>query len=740
MAAVYDNWERLVTATLRREELRLTALRTPSDVSSASLLSGSPSLSFSSQTGQVSSFNFGSLLVGDSFTYSQILKATRFLSDSNLIKHGHSGKFFYGVLQGGTEVVIKQVDVSCSENELCFMSELEICSMVYHSRLIPLLGHCLENGYQKFLVYKYTPNKDLGSLLGHDDTNQLPSLDWTTRLKIATGVAEGLCYLHHECFPPLVHRDIQASSILLDDDFEVRLGSLAGVCIEEKENNQIGIARFLRLPKISEQISPGKSTARRSYDVYCFGKILLELVTSKLGASAANDSITKEKDWMEKTLRYVVVSKDKKQHLTEVWAVAFIAKACVHHKPSKRPQMSEILEALKRVKSTRFGNQQLQAASHPNKLFPPPTMPAVPEGSKTIGRMSQATENAKSTASSTASGSYEFSEVNASKKVYPLGEILATPNLRIFTYSELKAATRNFEIDTLLGEGAYGRVYKGSLHEKSMSESGSEALIAVKEVYSWRIPAFRNRWQSEVDLHGRLSHPNIVKLLGYCWESKELFLVYEFMQEGSLASHLFGRRGSAFQPLTWEKRIKILVGAARGVAFLHQSQKRGSIRRKTGYEGFYDHFEPSKVLLDQSYNAKLSDFGQKTSLIDPDPYNEVHPKLLWREGKSSPMMDVYGFGILLVEMITGVEKLDTRCQTDQEVMLDWIKPDLSGQPLFGILDSKLERNYPVEAVTKVSQLALLCLEKNFKYRPSMEAVVKELELIESPTKKGGKLG
>ena len=109
--------------------------------------------------------------------------------------------------------------------------------------------------------------------------------------------------------------------------------------------------------------------------------------------------------------------------------------------------------------------------------------------------MSQATENAKSTASSTASGSYEFSEVNASKKVYPLGEILATPNLRIFTYSELKAATRNFEIDTLLGEGAYGRVYKGSLHEKSMSESGSEALIAVKEVYSWCIPAFRNRWQ-----------------------------------------------------------------------------------------------------------------------------------------------------------------------------------------------------------------------------------------------------
>lgn len=256
MAVVNDNWERLVRAVLRREELRLTAMRTPSDVSSASLLSGSPSLSFSSQTGQASSFNFGSLLVGDSFTYRQILEATGFLSDSNLIKHGHSGKFFYGVLEGGTEVVVKHVDLSCSENELSFMSELEICSMVYHSRLIPLLGHCLETGYQKFLVYKYAPNKDLASVLRHDDINQLPSLDWTARLKIATGVAEGLCYLHHECFPPLVHRDIQASSILLDDDFEARLGSLTDVCIEEKENNQVGIARFLRLPKISQQITP----------------------------------------------------------------------------------------------------------------------------------------------------------------------------------------------------------------------------------------------------------------------------------------------------------------------------------------------------------------------------------------------------------------------------------------------------------------------------------------------------
>lgn len=256
MAAIYDNWERLVRATLNREELRLIALKTPSDVSSVSLLSASPSFNLSSQTDPVSSFNFRSLLVGDSFTYGQILKATDFLSDSNLIKHGHSGDLYYGVFESGVEVVVKKIHLPPVDTELYLTSQLEICGMVYHSRLIPFLGYCLESRNENFLVYKYMPNKDLSNFLrresvsGSDEVNcRVPPLDWITRLKIATGAAEGLYYLHHEYFPPLVHRDIQASSFLLDADFQAHLGSRAEVCIEEKHSNQNRIARLLRLPK-----------------------------------------------------------------------------------------------------------------------------------------------------------------------------------------------------------------------------------------------------------------------------------------------------------------------------------------------------------------------------------------------------------------------------------------------------------------------------------------------------------
>ncbi|WJZ97009.1 hypothetical protein VitviT2T_015644 [Vitis vinifera] len=124
--------------------------------------------------------------------------------------------------------------------------------VVSHMRLVPLLGHCLEHDSEKLLVYKYMPNGDLSNSLYRvtnlEDDN-LQSLDWITRLKIAIEAVEGLSYLHHECSPPLVHRDVQASSILLDDKFEVRLGSLSEVCAQEGDSHQNVITKLLRKPQ-----------------------------------------------------------------------------------------------------------------------------------------------------------------------------------------------------------------------------------------------------------------------------------------------------------------------------------------------------------------------------------------------------------------------------------------------------------------------------------------------------------
>ncbi|XP_028789259.1 probable LRR receptor-like serine/threonine-protein kinase At2g16250 [Neltuma alba] len=320
---------------------------------------------------------------GDSFTYQQLLKATGNFSDANLIKHGHTGDLFNGVLESGISVVIKRIDLRSTENENAYMSELDLFSKVSHPRLVPLFGHCLENDKEKFLVYKHMPNGDLLNCMRNRETTHkdgtLQSLDWITRLKISIGTAEALCFLHHECNPPFVHRDIQATSVLLDDKYEVRLGSLSEACTQGGDTHQRRISRLLRLPQSSDQGSSGSSSpAVCAYDVYCFGKVLLEMVTGKLGIGASGDAQVKE--WLEQTLPYVsIYDKDlvtkivdpsmvvDEDFLEEVRAVAIIARSCLNPKPSRRPQMRYVLKALenplKVIREESYSSARLRTTS-----------------------------------------------------------------------------------------------------------------------------------------------------------------------------------------------------------------------------------------------------------------------------------------------------------------------------------------------------------------------------------------
>ncbi|KAK4801217.1 hypothetical protein SAY86_021704 [Trapa natans] len=213
-------------------------------------------------------------------------------------------------------------------------------------------------------------------------------------------------------------------------------------------------------------------------------------------------------------------------------------------------------------------------------------------------RISRTTATTTNTTSSGVSNFSKDSHFSASGgEAFPDGHILPDPNLRIFTFAELRAATKSFRPDTVLGEGGFGKVYKGWLDEKLSLRMGGGSVVAVKKLNSQSLQGYEE-WRSEVNFLGRLSHPNLVKLMGYCLEDKELLLVYEFMQKGSLENHLFGR-GSTVQPLPWNLRLKIAIGAAHGLAFLHQSER----------QVIYRDFKSSNILLDGSYNAKLSDFG-----------------------------------------------------------------------------------------------------------------------------------
>ncbi|KAK4477276.1 hypothetical protein RD792_016490 [Penstemon davidsonii] len=350
--------------------------------------------------------------------------------------------------------------------------------------------------------------------------------------------------------------------------------------------------------------------------------------------------------------------------------------------------------------------------------------------------VSQTTSNTTLSSGSTVSGNSRFSAASGSDSpsTVAAGQMLPHPNLRIFSFSELKAATRNFRSDTVLGEGGFGKVYKGWLDEKSnTARNGSGSVVAVKKLNSESLQGFQE-WQSEVNFLGRLSHPNLVKLLGYCWEDTELLLVYEFMQKGSLENHLFGR-GSSVQPLPWETRIKIIIGAARGLAFLHESDRKV----------IYRDFKASNILLDGSYHAKLSDFGL-AKMGPTASRSHVTTQVMGTYGYAAPeyvatghlyvKSDVYGFGVVLVEILTGLRALDPNRPSGQHNLVEWIKPHLyDRRKLKNIMDLRLEGRYPSRSALQISRLALTCLEKEQKNRPSMKEIVETLERIDSVNEK-----
>jgi len=314
---------------------------------------------------------------------------------------------------------------------------------------------------------------------------------------------------------------------------------------------------------------------------------------------------------------------------------------------------------------------------------------------------------------------------------YQEGQILESPNLKTYTFAELKCATKSFRPETVLGEGGFGKVYKGWVDEKTLNPSRSTTgmVVAVKKLNPESVQGME-QWQSEVNFLGRISHPNLVKLLGYSMDDNELLLVYEFMAKGSLENHLF-RRGAVYEPLPWSLRLKILIGAARGLAFLHSSER----------QIIYRDFKASNILLDSHFNAKLSDFGLAKHGPDGEE-SHVTTRVMGTYGYAAPeyvstghlyvKSDVYGFGVVLLEMISGLRALDPSRVSEKVNLVNWAKPLLADRrKLSRVMDPGLEGQYSSKGALLAAQLTLKCLNSDPKSRPSMKEVVEALEQIES---------
>ncbi|KAJ6801247.1 putative serine/threonine-protein kinase PBL3 isoform X1 [Iris pallida] len=308
------------------------------------------------------------------------------------------------------------------------------------------------------------------------------------------------------------------------------------------------------------------------------------------------------------------------------------------------------------------------------------------------------------------------------------GEILSSPNLKAFKFSELKSATRGFRPDSLIGEGGFGYVFKGWIDEQTFTASkpGSGMAVAVKKLKPEGFQGHKE-WLTEVDYLGQLQHPNLVKLIGFCSEGNSRLLVYEYMPRGSLETHLFRR---APHPLSWATRIKVAIGAAKGLSFLHDSET----------QVIYRDVKASNILLDSEFNAKLSDFGLAK---DGPTGNKTHvsTRVMGTQGYAAPeyvatgrlsaKADVYSFGVVLLELLSGRRAFDRTKPDAEQDLVDWAKPCLADKrKLSRFMDSRLEGQYPKQGVRVVAALALQCTGSDAKLRPRMSQVLAALEQLQ----------
>ncbi|XP_031120627.1 probable leucine-rich repeat receptor-like serine/threonine-protein kinase At3g14840 isoform X2 [Ipomoea triloba] len=287
--------------------------------------------------------------------------------------------------------------------------------------------------------------------------------------------------------------------------------------------------------------------------------------------------------------------------------------------------------------------------------------------------------------------------------------------ISLFTFREIKEATNNFDAANKIGEGGFGPVYKGTLLDGT--------TIAVKQLSSKSKQGYRE-FLNEIGMVACLQHPNLVKLYGCCVERKPLLLIYEYLENNSLAHALFGPEDCQLKT-DWSIRYRICVGIAKGLAFLHEESEIKIIHRD---------IKANNVLLDKDLNPKISDFG----LAKPDDENtHITTRVAGTVGYMAPeyalwgyltfKADVYSFGIVTLEILAGKNNVKRHSNENYFCLLDWALVLQRKGNLMELIDSRLGSNFDKDQALRMVKVALLCTNTSHVLRPSMSAVVSMLE-------------
>ncbi|KAM7486433.1 hypothetical protein LguiA_002442 [Lonicera macranthoides] len=652
------------------------------------------------------------------FSLDEILAATHDFDDSLVIGQGGFAKVYKGEIDNGAHTVaIKRMKPMLKEDAPEFRTEILMVSKFRHIHLVSLIGYC-ESENEMILIYEYMARGTLEDNLhkiGTSGNNNLP-LSWVQRLKICIGAARGLDYLHTGTgiHHRVIHRDVKSSNILLDENWAAKISDfgMSKIGPANQSDTHVSTRVVGSFGYLDPDYAFTGSLTRKS-DVYSFGVVLFEVLC---GRPALDRRLPKDQMGLAGWAHYCVrkgrveqiIDPNLKSQIVPRSLLAFVkvADRCLHARPKERPTMTEVLAdlelALNLQENTKVASgftekfrQLFLVTRRPISESAPTQTEAVPEN--------------------IVAASIDMQAVNV--------EPIAVPSVQL---DELRKITYNFGRKALIYEGDYGRLYNGIL------KSGRASWIK-KFDFNDDLPD--QIFLTQVSMASRLKHENVVELLSYCVDGGFRVLAYEYAPNGSLHDILHGQKDvKDAQPgsvLSWSQRVKIAVGVAKGLEYLHE---------KSDPHVVHCNIRSSNVLLFEDDVAKIADMDLSKQALNrhlypsnADRYSgycapEIDP-MMWVMDFGTPFKhavtremsstsDIYSFGMVLLELLTGRKPIDNTRPCGQQSLFFWVKH---------CIDPKLNGEFhPIQAA-KMAEVADLCLQYDTAFRPTMSIVIKALE-------------
>ncbi|KAK9076750.1 hypothetical protein SSX86_005084 [Deinandra increscens subsp. villosa] len=590
------------------------------------------------------------------FSLPEIQAATKNFDDKQVLGQGGFGKVYKGrirIKETSQVVAIKRLDSISKQGESEFRAEIEVISKLRHPNLVSLIGFCDDNN-EMILVYEYMPHGTLYHHLHEADTR----LSWVQRLNVAIGAARGMDYLHKggDMNHGVIHRDVKSSNILLDENWGAVISDFGLSKIVSVDRSIYTSAKGSFGYMDPEYLCTGKLI--RGTDVYAFGVVLFELLSGRLAVDLSRGEESSLVRWAKQCMKerkldqMIDGSMRGTISLKCLGRFVKIADRCLLSDPKERPAMNVVVASLEELLQVqkKWDNSAKSSVRTVFSWVIPMFRSSTKENQDQ--RRLCSTENNIDRASLT------------NKETVARG-------LKMFTVDELRRATRSFAEDTYMGSWSYGEVYKGWVDKTtdSPSKNSSGMPVLIKSL-CWNTTVKLEKAKLELEILKEFSHPNLVKLIGYCLSDKQLFLVNEVMPNGNFEDHLYS---GTIARLPWVTKVKIAVGIARGIVFLHNTQDYVTTYMQWGSTtSSMFHLDRRKILLDEDFSAKLSDCEvtklarghypytarDDNGLVYGDYYPAFKPFQL--------QSNLDGFTLVLVEVLTGkqisydkeVEKMD----------------------------------------------------------------------------------